>query len=82
MSRPNKRRIASYWPRLHGAMHTRGGGRPGATQGQLAPTVGGVAPRRPAVRAERVVVGAARRLPGVVLVDARGADDGQSAQHV
>ena len=34
------------------------------------------------VRAERVEVGATRRLPGVVLVDARGADDGQPAQHV
>ena len=80
MSRPNKRRIAPYRPHLHGA--TRGGKRPGAIRVQLAPSVGGVAPWRPAVRAERVEVGAARRLPGVVLVDARGADNGQPAQHL
>ena len=28
------------------------------------------------------MVGAAHRFPGVVLVDARGADDGQTTQHV
>ena len=71
MSRPNNKcRDASYWPHLHGA--TRDGERPGATRGGLAPAVGGVAPRRPTVCAERVEVGAARRLPGVVLVDTRG----------
>ena len=78
VSRPNKHRIAPYWPRLRGA--TRGGERPGAARGQLAPSVGGVAPWRPAVRAERVEVGTARRLPGVVLVNARGADNGQPAR--
>ena len=58
VSRPNKRRIAPYWPPLHGATCTRGGERPGAIRVQLAPSVGGVAPWRPAVRAERAVVGA------------------------
>ena len=40
--------------------------------------VGGVATRGAAVRTERVVVGTALRLPCVVLVDARGADDGET----
>ena len=35
------------------------------------------APWGAAVRGERVVVGTALRLPGVVLVDARGGDDNQ-----
>ena len=39
-------------------------------------------PRGAAVGTERVVVGTARRLAGVVLVDARGADDGEPPQHV
>ena len=36
----------------------------------------------PRVRTERIKVGGPRRLPGVVLVDARRAYDGEPAQHV
>ena len=50
--------------------------------GAQAPTVRGVAPRGATIVAECVVVGAARRLAGVVLADARGADDGEPPQHV
>ena len=42
----------------------------------------GLRPGGAAVRAERVVVGTALRLTGVVLVDARGGDDGEPPQHV
>ena len=38
--------------------------------------------RRPTVRAESVEVGAACGLSGVTLVNARGADDREPAQHV
>ena len=44
--------------------------------------VGAVAPRGTTIIAKRVVVGAARRLAGVVLVDAWGAYDGEPPQHV
>ena len=50
--------------------------------GALAPGLRGVEPRGATIVAECVVVGAARRLAGVVLVDARGADDGEPPQHV
>ena len=39
--------------------------------------VGAAAPRGATIIAKRVVVGAARRLAGVVLVDAWGAYDGE-----
>ena len=38
----------------------------------VAPAVGGVAPRGSAFRAERFVMGTARRLPGIVLVEHGG----------
>ena len=44
--------------------------------------VGAAAPRGTTIIAKRVVVGAARRLAGVVLVDAWGAYDGEPPQHV
>ena len=44
--------------------------------------VGRAAPRGTTIIAKRVVVGAARRLAGVVLVDAWGAYDGEPPQHV
>ena len=49
----------------------------------LASAVGGVAPRGAAVSTERVMLGAtARRLASFVLVDARGADDGEPPQQL
>jgi hypothetical protein len=51
-----------------------------AAAAQAPPSVG--APRGTKIIAECVVVGAARRLAGVVLVDARGSYDGEPLQHV
>jgi hypothetical protein len=44
--------------------------------------VGAAVPRGTTIIAKRVVVGAARRLAGVVLVDAWGAYDGEPPQHL
>ena len=66
---------------LHKPQAASEGARAGAAGGPSAP-VGGVAPRRPTARTESVEVGAVGGLPGVTLVDARGADDGEPAQHM
>ena len=73
-SKPDKHTTQYPSYRLHKPQVASEGARAGAVGGPSAP-VGGVAPRRPTVRAESVEIGAACGLTGVTLVDARGADD-------
>ena len=92
LSRINTTQYPSY--RLHKPQVASEGARAGAAGGPSAP-VGGVAPRRTTVCAEsvrwaRCAASRALRwwmhagcgLPGVALVDARGADDCEPAQHM
>ena len=79
MSRINTTHRSSY--RHHKPYITGYGARAAAAGGRSAP-IGGVAPRCTAVRTKGVKVGAACGFPGVTLVDARGADDCEPAQHL